>query len=88
MPTRKLSASSATAASAAEPPAELAFDKLVSGRLALQTVQTQLDQQADSLRAQLAINRSHHRRTEEMLEKVDERLEKHHPAGFAILTLE
>jgi hypothetical protein len=88
MTTQKPSNSSSSASTSAEKSAELAFDTLVTGRLALQTVQSQLDQEADSLRAQLAINRSHRRSAEEMLDKVDAKLTKHYPKGFAVLTCE
>jgi hypothetical protein len=81
----KSSSNPAPGAAPGETPHELAFDKLVSGRLALQTLRGQLDQEADQLRAQLVVNRAHERRIEEMLTRLDERLAKHHPAAFAIL---
>jgi hypothetical protein len=61
------------------------FDELVSGRVALQTIETQLDQQADTLRAQLAVNRWHREQTDELLEKVDAKLAKHYPSLFDLL---
>jgi hypothetical protein len=85
MPTTKTPSSPAAAGTPAETAQELAFDKLITGRLALQTLRSQLDQQADQLRAELAVNRSHERRIDDMLIRLDERLAKHHPAAFAIL---
>ena len=88
MTTQEPSTSSSSASTPDEKSAQPAFDKLVAGRLALQTVQSQLDQEADGLRAQLAINRSHRLSAEEMLDKVDAKLRKHYPKGFAVLTHE
>jgi len=87
MATQK-SATTAGAPAAGEPASEVPFDELVSGRLALQTLQAQLDQQADTLRAQLAINRAHRRETEGMLRKVDSKLAKQHAALYKLLTLD
>ena len=67
------------------PPPEAAFDELVSGRVALQTIEAQLDQQADALRAQLVVNRWHREQTDELLEKVDAKLEKRYPSLFKLL---
>jgi hypothetical protein len=86
MATHKPSTSSRATATP-EPSADVPFDELVSGRLALQTVKSQLDQQAETLRAQLAVNREHRRQTEELLEKVNAKLAKQHPDLYKILTL-
>ena len=74
------------ASAAPAPLAKVGFDELVSGRVALQTVTAQLDQQAAALRAQLAINRSHRNQTEELLDKIDAKLSKEHPSLFKLLS--
>jgi hypothetical protein len=87
--TTKPSAGKATTTShgsvASAPTRDAAFDELVSGRVALQTIEAQLDQQADTLRAQLAVNRWHREQTDELLEKVDAKLAKRYPSLFKLL---
>jgi hypothetical protein len=78
-------AASSAATSAAAPPTEVALEDLVAGRVALRAIEAQLDQQADALRAQLAINRSHRRETEETLKKLDAKLAKQDPLLFKLL---
>jgi hypothetical protein len=67
------------------PTHDAAFDELVSGRVALQTIEAQLDQQADTLRAQLAVNRWHREQTDELLEKIDAKLATRYPSLFKLL---
>jgi hypothetical protein len=74
------------ASAAPAPAADVGFDELVSGRVALQTIDAQLDQQADALRAQLAVNRWHRDQTDELLEKVDAKLAKQYPRLFKLLS--
>lgn len=80
------SSSSSSPSTAAESPRQLAFDKLVGGRLALLVVRGQLRQQDAQLRAQLAQNLAHEQRIDHMLERLDKRLAEHHPEAFEILT--
>ena len=64
---------------------EVAFEHLVSGRLALQVLRNQLDTQIAGLRAQLAVAESQKRQAEEMLVRAEAKLERQHPHEWAYL---
>jgi hypothetical protein len=81
-----MSTSQPSTPSAPESSRELAFDKLIAGRLALQVLRGALHQQDATLRAQLAQNFEHEQRIDHMLERLDRRLAEHHPAAWKILT--
>ena len=67
---------------------EVAFEHLVSGRLALQVLRNQLDTQIAGLRAQLAVAESQKRHAEDMLRRADEKLERQHPHEWVYLVEE
>jgi hypothetical protein len=64
---------------------EIAFEHLISGRLALQVLRNQIDTQIVGLRAQLAIAESHMKRTVQMLEQTEAKLSRQHPEYFALM---
>jgi hypothetical protein len=67
---------------------EIAFENLISGRLALQVLRNQLDTQIVGLQAQLAITQAHMRHTEDLLKRADEKLARQHPEAYAAMTVE
>jgi hypothetical protein len=61
-------------------------EQLIAGRLAILLLRNQLDSQVAALRTQLALTEANQREAQLMLEKIDDRLARQHPATFAALT--
>jgi hypothetical protein len=80
--------STTTPAAPKEPEREVAFENLIAGRLALQVLRNQIDTQIVGLQAQLAVTQAHMRNTEEMLERANDKLARHHPEVYAALIIE
>jgi thiamine monophosphate synthase len=64
---------------------ERAHEKLLAGRVTAVTVRNQMDTQAEVLRAQLAITEAHKAHAIHLIEQLDAKLAREHPAVYEVL---
>jgi len=66
-------------------PGPVTFEDIVTGRLTLVALRDQLHTQIAGLRSQLAIAESQLRQTEDLLQRVDEKMAAEYPDAMALL---